>query len=466
MGHFQAKLVLVALITVSSMILFCQAAGPFKYSESPTLDMIPDGPITGEASGKSFAGKTIVFQPSYNGKWEMIIADVEFSSPTDIIMSCQHIDIDLPEAPATGKKLTRAMKYGDGIFQIQSTDDPKETTSWNADNAWVIEFTSWDAKPWNASGDMFQQCGTASGKIAVCYKGSGSFKNSWAAGTFKNAPIRYMGEPPASIKNAPAQPAAGSSAGASAPAAPGKSAGTWKAVGKAGDWKQTIAGVGLNGKLYTIESSGSLYVTDPSTGTWKALGKPDFAQTAFITAAAGKLFTIEKSGTLFSVNPADGSWQPLGPAGGWANTIAATSDENRMFTVESVGTLYATDTKTGVWKQLGKPDFAMTSFIFYAGANLYTIESSGTLYKVNPADGSWSKIGNENAWTGTIAGAVSNGKIFTVQSGGGLFMTVPETGVKTAIGNPDFAGTQFMFSSGKKLYTIEKSGSLYEIDVE
>ena len=39
------------------------------------------------------------------------------------------------------------------------------------------------------------EAGKASGRIAVCYQGGGSFKDSWAAGTFENVPIRYMGKP-------------------------------------------------------------------------------------------------------------------------------------------------------------------------------------------------------------------------------------------------------------------------------
>ena len=43
-------------------------------------------------------------------------------------------------------------------------------------------------------------------------------------------------------------------------------AGSWKAVGKAGDWAGTIAGAALNDKIYTVETSGALYVTDPAIG--------------------------------------------------------------------------------------------------------------------------------------------------------------------------------------------------------
>jgi hypothetical protein len=160
-------------------------------------------------------------------------------------------------------------------------------------------------------------------------------------------------------------------------------AGSWKQVGKAGEWAGTIAGVALNGKIYTMESSGAFYVTDPASGVWKQVGKNDFANTKFLFAAAGKLFSIEKDGSLYAINPGDGSWKRLGQAGAWAGTICGIGADNRIFTIEASGSLYETDTASGVWKQLGQPAFAATRFMFMCGNGLYTIEKGGSLYQVN-----------------------------------------------------------------------------------
>lgn len=77
--------------------------------------------------------------------------------------------------------------------------------------------------------------------------------------------------------------------------------GSWKQVGDSGAWKDTIAGVGMGGKLYTIESGGSLYETDPQTGRWNQLGNSEFENTKFLFAASGNLYTIESSGNLYKV---------------------------------------------------------------------------------------------------------------------------------------------------------------------
>src|ERR1700719_2101856 len=85
-------------------------------------------------------------------------------------------------------------------------------------------------------------------------------------------------------------------------------AGGWVQVGEDAGWQQTLAGVVLNGKLYTTESGGGLYVADLSNGAWQQLGKLDFAQTRFMLAAGNELFTIEESGNLYRVDPANGNW--------------------------------------------------------------------------------------------------------------------------------------------------------------
>lgn len=170
--------------------------GAFAWTEEPSLDRIPASPVVGEANGKPFKVATILFEPAMRGGWRMVIADKKLDSPTGILVGCQHIDFDLSEEPAAGKKMTRKMQYGAGYFQIEQADKPGQTTSWNGDNAWVLELTKWDARPYDDKGSLFQAVGTASGKVAVAYKGAAGFKNSWAAGTFDSATIRFMGKPP------------------------------------------------------------------------------------------------------------------------------------------------------------------------------------------------------------------------------------------------------------------------------
>jgi hypothetical protein len=174
-------------------------AGPpetFTYTEAPTLALIPIGPIQGEANGKPFEAKTIIFEPKSDGSWTAKFCEADLEDPTEVLIEGQSIYFELPENPESGKVISKPMEFGGGYFQIFQPGGTGDTTSWNADNAWVLEITEWNQQPWNPDGDFFQTAGTVSGRVAICYKGYGDFRNSWAAGNFDDAVIRYMGEPP------------------------------------------------------------------------------------------------------------------------------------------------------------------------------------------------------------------------------------------------------------------------------
>ena len=241
--------------------------------------------------------------------------------------------------------------------------------------------------------------------------------------------------------------------------------GSWKQVGKSGAWIGTLGGTVLNDKIYTVESSGTLYETNPKNGNWKQIGKPDYGDTRFMFAAMGSLFTIEKSGSLYKINPSNGIWKQVGKEGSWAGTKSGTALKDKIYTVEASGSLYQTDPATGQWKQLGKADFGNTRFIFAGGDSLYTIEKNGSLYKVNPGNGSWKQLGKFGAWKATIGGTSLSNKIYTVESDGVLYRTDTASGKWTQLGKAEFGPTRFIFGALGRLYSIEKSGNLYAIEV-
>ena len=93
----------------------------------------------------------------------------------------------------------------------------------------------------------------------------------------------------------------------------------------AGEWADTKHAVVYNGKLYTIEKSGALYVTELPSGKWLQIGKVEFGNTKFLFAGAENLVTIESDGSLYRVSAADGSWGRAGKAGDWKNTMLGAS---------------------------------------------------------------------------------------------------------------------------------------------
>lgn len=166
------------------------------WTDNPTVEMIPDTPVKGEANGAEFIAADIYFEPRF-GDWRMVITDKKLPAPDSMSSGGQSINIDMPEEPQAGSIFTKSLEYGNGYFQINKRDNPEETTSWNADNAYAIEITHWEADEYDPDGELFQLAGKASGKVFVVYSGEGweGFDNSWAAGTFTDVPVRYLGEP-------------------------------------------------------------------------------------------------------------------------------------------------------------------------------------------------------------------------------------------------------------------------------
>jgi hypothetical protein len=77
--------------------------------------------------------------------------------------------------------------------------------------------------------------------------------------------------------------------------------GKWTRIGEKKAWKYVKWGDIIGNKLYTIESPGSFYVSDLSTGTRTLLDDKQFQNGAVIFATGGKLYSIFRDGQLFEV---------------------------------------------------------------------------------------------------------------------------------------------------------------------
>lgn len=166
----------------------------FKFTLTPTLEMIPEEPVQGAANGEGFNPKSIAIEPHFNA-WNIVLFENELKSPEDTNPEGQYLNVELPKAPKPGETFTRENATGGGYWQMKSADDKTQLTSLNASNAYVIQFTEWELKPWDPEGPNVQIAGKASGKLAVCYQGFSDYKDSWVAGTFKDVPVRYIGKP-------------------------------------------------------------------------------------------------------------------------------------------------------------------------------------------------------------------------------------------------------------------------------
>ena len=111
--------------------------------------------------------------------------------------------------------------------------------------------------------------------------------------------------------------------------------GARKRLGKAGEWKDTMVGVVLNEKIYTVEKGGGLYKTDMTTGKWEQIPKASFPKAKFLMAAGSNLYYSNTDGDLYVVNPSKGTKSRLGARGVWKNVVKAVGLNGSLYSAFS-----------------------------------------------------------------------------------------------------------------------------------
>lgn len=155
-----------------------------------------------------------------------------------------------------------------------------------------------------------------------------------------------------------------------------------QAVGKRGNYKDTIAAAVADGNLYTIERDGRFFITNLQTMNWTSLKKADYANTRYMLATNGHVVTVERDGSAFKVVPAKGQWWSLGPNELWRGTRAAAFHGGTLYRVGGDGRLRQVEMKKGVNTPVGKPDFQHVVWMGSDGSSLITLEKDGSLYRV------------------------------------------------------------------------------------
>jgi hypothetical protein len=170
-------------------------ARAFEWTDEPSIDDAPDAPVRGVVNGRPFEPVAIFFEPRF-GNWALVIANRALPEPHALLpFGTESANItDLPRDLAVGTR-QKSMSSGGGFFQILVEGDDR-TTSWNAPNAYALELTKWDLRPFDGEAEeVLQDGGSASGRVVLVYEGTGSFGRAWVAGTFTDVPIRYRGAP-------------------------------------------------------------------------------------------------------------------------------------------------------------------------------------------------------------------------------------------------------------------------------
>jgi len=240
---------------------------------------------------------------------------------------------------------------------------------------------------------------------------------------------------------------------------------TKNAQSEPGNWSNTTVGVGLGGRIYTVEKDGTLYSTSTKKNDWTVLGS-NYKSRLLVASGTenGWLFTITEDGTLYKVNPNNGDIKQIGDDGAWSDAVVADAIGDTMYYISDEGKLISLDLAGDEgMKEIGSGYDPKMMWAWQD--SLYVLQKDGSLYKASIEDGTWELFGEEEAYADTVAATIHNGVFYAIEDDGALGATSLDGGAYEEPTDEDFTGTRYLFSAGKYLYAIHKNGTLYRVEV-
>lgn len=158
---------------------------PIAWTKTPKLADAPATVAVGDIHGMHVE-LPLAEVRRFMGDWTLWVGEAKAADPER-----QVVILPLKGPPATGAKLAAA--YGRTYATIHIVKpEGNDTMSHSGDNAYAVEFTSVEMKPYDKARKGSQIVGKAKGRVIVMYDSIDS-KTSWVAGTFE-APIEMADE--------------------------------------------------------------------------------------------------------------------------------------------------------------------------------------------------------------------------------------------------------------------------------
>lgn len=158
------------------------APGEFAWTETPTLDMIPEGNIAGMINGEEFSAQTVrLKQDEENTVLE--ISNVSVDGPTGLTTDDTGLDLRFTLTPGQPGEFVIAMA-DEKDFEKQHAyyhypqGGDKGPMSVNPSWACALQISEWTLETNTENEELL---GGAKGKVAVVF---GDDAKSWVAGTF------------------------------------------------------------------------------------------------------------------------------------------------------------------------------------------------------------------------------------------------------------------------------------------
>jgi hypothetical protein len=220
------------------------------------------------------------------------------------------------------------------------------------------------------------------------------------------------------------------------------------------------------GTLYTIDNRGAIFKTTLDSGHHSRVGTVTFNKTKFFFGHLGKLYIIETDGSMNMIDPVTGSWSSVAPMGTWSLINQVVVVNNTFYSIEN-GVMYqhaALNPK--MRKQVGGADFYDLGLLLRSDNSLHSVIGDGSFYEINPTTGKWQKFFKTKTLRNCKAGAVLNDKFYSAENPGGLFENTIPGGERKQLESTQFQKARYMFQDSGKIYAIFQDGTLYQVGIE
>lgn len=155
---------------------------------SPTLDLIPDAPLSGRVDGEPLLPRDVVLVQTL-GEWTLRLYEARQTG--DVVATGMNAGFQLARAPAEGQIDVQPLRAGSGSW-LAGQEVNQNNTSRGAEG-WALQLDRVVTRPWRADGGEIQEVGRATGRLAFVRRGDGG-RCLWVAGRFE-ASIRFVGPP-------------------------------------------------------------------------------------------------------------------------------------------------------------------------------------------------------------------------------------------------------------------------------
>jgi hypothetical protein len=216
------------------------------------------------------------------------------------------------------------------------------------------------------------------------------------------------------------------------------------------------------GVLYNIDNTGTIYKTKLDSGEHSSIGNAAFKNAKFIFGINGRVYVIETDGSMDQIDPVSGTWNVVASMGTWTLPEKVLTVNNHLFTIENASLMYYPILNPKMRKQRGESNFADVGFLMRTDTTLHSLIADGSLYKINVETGEWTKILKNKILKNTRAGTVFNNKLYTSENSAGLVETSLPDGARKEL-DPKIQRARMIFSDSGKLYLVDNDGTLYEV---